>query len=474
MALFIKLCGGRRLPLSSILELILILGRAAGKTQAAAALLIAIAYFETFKVSPGQTPVALLLAATVGQSRIAFNYVKGLIESSPLLLAEVVNITRQTIELRNGVEITIASADYKTVRGHSIIVAICDELAFWEITPDSANPDSEVLTALRPGLARFPNSMLICISSPYAQMGELYEFYRRSYGQDDVRVLVVHGATRDFNPTFPQAIVDEALERDPASAAAEYLAQFRTDRAGYIDAALLDSVSRREPREIPYSIMSSTGGHLSYFAGGDVSGGKVDATAFAVFRDHNGKIEQCAIRRWPSPHDPLQVAKEVAEFLATYKLTSARADQYGAAVVRGVYASAGVTLVDAPDSRSETYLKFLPLLTTGRVELSPDPVLRVELLTLERRTARGGRDSVDHRPGSHDDVANATALAAVAATSWTSPGANLVWGDDSSIQRMLCGIAGIPTAPGHGFTSIFDEAERRARDPLSDPCLWND
>jgi hypothetical protein len=30
-------------------------------------------------------------------------------------------------------------------------------------------------------------------------------------------------------------------------------------------------------------------------------------------------------------------------------------------------------------------------------------------MSLERRTSRGGRDSVDHAPGSHDDLANACA-----------------------------------------------------------------
>ena len=32
-----------------------------------------------------------------------------------------------------------------------------------------------------------------------------------------------------------------------------------------------------------------------------------------------------------------------------------------------------------------------------------------QLSNLERRTARGGRDSIDHPPKSHDDVANACA-----------------------------------------------------------------
>ena len=83
----------------------------------------------------------------------------------------------------------------------------------------------------------------------------------------------------------------------------------------------------------------------------------------------------------------------------------------------------GLALSSADVNRSEAYLSLLPLITTGRIELPPDPRLRTELLGLERRTARGGRDSVDHRPGGHDDLANATALAAWAA-SRRRPGTN--------------------------------------------------
>ena len=38
------------------------------------------------------------------------------------------------------------------------------------------------------------------------------------------------------------------------------------------------------------------------------------------------------------------------------------------------------------------------------------------MVGLERRTARGGRDSVDRRHGAHDDVANCVAGALVAAS----------------------------------------------------------
>ena len=43
----------------------------------------------------------------------------------------------------------------------------------------------------------------------------------------DQAILVAQGTSRDFNPDLPQSVIDRALERDPAAASAEYLAQFR-------------------------------------------------------------------------------------------------------------------------------------------------------------------------------------------------------------------------------------------------------
>ena len=67
-------------------------------------------------------------------------------------------------------------------------------------------------------------------------------------------------------------------------------------------------------------------------------------------------------------------------------------------------------------SKSELYVELLPLVNARRCELLDVPRLKTQLLTLERRVGRGtGRDSVDHQPGAHDDVANAAAGALVLA-----------------------------------------------------------
>jgi hypothetical protein len=55
------------------------------------------------------------------------------------------------------------------------------------------------------------------------------------------------------------------------------------------------------------------------------------------------------------------------------------------------------------------YCDLLPLLNSKRVELLDNPRLAAQLVGLERRTVRSGRDTVDHTPGGHDDLANVVA-----------------------------------------------------------------
>jgi hypothetical protein len=57
---------------------------------------------------------------------------------------------------------------------------------------------------------------------------------------------------------------------------------------------------------------------------------------------------------------------------------------------------------------------------SGAVDLLEHDRLVMQLTSLERRTARGGRDSIDHAPGAHDDIANSVAGALV--TAYKEPG----------------------------------------------------
>ena len=93
----------------------------------------------------------------------------------PGLIAGMVEgeVTQDRIDLTNGVSIEISTANIRTVRGYTLIASLCDEIAFW-MGDDSANPDTEILAAVRPAMTTLsPDAMLLCASSPHAQRGAL-------------------------------------------------------------------------------------------------------------------------------------------------------------------------------------------------------------------------------------------------------------------------------------------------------------
>jgi hypothetical protein len=51
---------------------------------------------------------------------------------------------------------------YRTVRGRSVCVAVLDELAFWR-DDDSANPDKEVLNAVRASMGTFGSDAMLLL-----------------------------------------------------------------------------------------------------------------------------------------------------------------------------------------------------------------------------------------------------------------------------------------------------------------------
>lgn len=408
---------GRNAPQAPASLAAFFIGRRGGKDVAAAVQLVYLALCCPWKLARGEIGVALLLAVDRAQVRVAFNYIKGVLESVPLLAAEVDNITADRIVLKNGIEIQVGTSDYAAVRGRTVVVAILDEYAFW-----IQEQATEVVRALRPTMATQPDARLIVITSVYASTGPAFEMFAR-WGQDNPRELVVRGTTRDFNPTVAQCFIDAEIEADPQAASAEYLSIPRSDVESFIDRALLDSRTRVEPREVPHLTLHSGGGAIRYFGAVDISGGRGDAAAAAVVlrrADRPDDVIVAAVRRWPAPHDPKEVAGEAAAFFRSYGLCSAYTDAYGAELSMSIYRDSGIGLIASEVSTSEAFLGLLPLLSTGRLELPDDPHLRRELLALERRTGRSGRDAVGHPPRGHDDVAAACAHACWAAARSTN------------------------------------------------------
>jgi hypothetical protein len=105
--------------------------------------------------------------------------------------------------------------------------------------------------------------------------------------------------------------------------------------------------------------------------------------------------------------DPQQVTNDYAALLKEYRVSSVTGDNYAAQWVAGAWRDTGIVYVQFDIPKSQIYLECLPLFTRGLVRLPDHPRLLKELRLLERQTHRGGKDSVDHPRGQHDDHANA-------------------------------------------------------------------
>jgi len=123
-----------------------------------------------------------------------------------------------------------------------------------------------------------------------------------------------------------------------------------------------------------------------------------------------------AIREVRPPLSPEAVITEFADLLRVYRITRVIGDRYGGEFPREQFQKNGVEYEPSKDPKGALYLNFLPMLNSGKIKLLGSKRLVSQLLGLERNTARGGRDSIDHARGGHDDVANAVAGALLLAT----------------------------------------------------------
>src|SRR5262245_44668230 len=234
---FRRYSGREREPLQRVSEFSGVIGRRGLKTIAMSgvASYIAGCFDHSDSLARGEVGHFLCVAQDTKTASAVLGFVHENFTSSPVLRSRLVKRTSDSIELTGGITIDVRPSNFRRIRGHTFIGAICDELAFWyDDSAGSVNPDSEIIAAVRPGLLTTGGPLLM-VSSPYAKRGVLWDTYRRHYGPSgSPRVLVVQGTTREFNPTIPQEEVDRALEENPELNKAEYLAQFRDDISAFV------------------------------------------------------------------------------------------------------------------------------------------------------------------------------------------------------------------------------------------------
>ena len=408
LAVFKALTGRDEAPTERASEAWVIAGRRSGKDVKAAAIVTYLATigaeiqnFASF-LTRGERGVVQLLAVDRQQAQVCLGYVRAMFEQ-PILAKMVAKVTADGLELTNRLAIEITTNDRRRVRGRTVVAAVLDEVAFWK-SDATVNPDDEVYAAIKPAMVTIPGAMLIGISSPYARRGLLWRKFKKHFGKSG-NVLVVKAPTWVMNPTIQREgdFLAEAYADDPMAAAAEFGAEFRSDIEAFVTREVVEACVTPGVFERPYNSAHR------YTAFVDPSGGSSDSMTLAIAHREGEAVILDAIRERKPPFSPDAV---VAEFCATVKAYGARevtGDRYGGEWPREAFRKAGVNYRLADKTRSDLYRDLLPPLNSGRAELLDSDRLINQIVTLERRVARGGKESIDHAPGGHDDLANAVA-----------------------------------------------------------------
>jgi hypothetical protein len=387
-------------------EAALIVGRRGRKSFIEALTGTYLACFHDFSrwLAPGERGVVLVIAPDRRQTRTIMRYIRSLLHGSPLLQSMIERETADVIDLVNGISIEVGTSSYRSVRGYAIVSVLVDEVAFLP-TDDSADPDFALLDALRPAMATIPIAKLIIGSSPYAKRGALYAAYRDYWGKKDAPALVWQADTLTMNPGVPEAVIKAAYERDPASAAAEWGAQFRDDVAAFISREIVEACIVPDREDLP----ALQG--VDYFGGCDPSGGARDSMCLSICHLEDSRVIVDVMRECKPPFSPDDVCREFAELARAYRVDTVRGDRYAGRWPAERFAAHGVRYEVADHTTSDLFRDLLPVLMGARIELPDNPRLTGQICALERRTARSGKDQIGHPPGGHDDLVAALANA---------------------------------------------------------------
>ena len=358
-------CTGREAPRpEGYVEATLVIGRRGGKSLALALIAAYLAIFRDWSpfLVPGERGHIVVIAADRKQAGSIFRYLKALI-SIPLLGDLIERETVETIDLTNRITIEVLTASYRTVRGRTIVASLNDEIAFWRSDEDAASPDSEIIGALRPAMATVPGSIMLKASSPYARRGVLWDDFERHFGKDTA-TLVWQAATRTMNSTVPQSFIDEEVEKDPANAAAEFGASFRSDLEAFVSREVVEACTMTGRFEIPPLP------DVPCVAWCDPSGGSADSMTLALASKEGDKIILHAVREVTPPFMPTSVVEEFCDFLKSYGVAYVTGDRYAGMWPREQFQSHGIAYRVADMPASDIYQAFLPLLNSRRVRAS--------------------------------------------------------------------------------------------------------
>jgi hypothetical protein len=411
---FFRFTGRTKVPDSPFDECWIAVGRGGGKSLLAAMICTYIAvYGEHGELTMGESAVCLLLAADKAQSQVCLRYVFSFFDVVPALKKLELSRTQESLTLRSGITIEVVANNQASLRGRTYLCVICDEIAFWSF--EGVNQAEEVINAIRPRMT--PGAKLICISSPFASRGLLFDMHEAHFGRDDEEVLFWFADSHSMNPLLSEKKIAKQIAADPLRMRAEYGFGFRSLRGGAYTREAIEAVivpGRREILPDP---------QRRYVAFCDMAGGTgQDSATLAIAHVADGVIVLDLLREAAPPFNPAATVAEFSKDLRRYQISEIIGDRFGGGTFASMFADNGIRYTPSEKNKSQIYHDFTPLLNARKVELLDHPKLKSQLLDLEVRIGTSkSQPTIDHARSGHDDSANSccgVVVLLVGADSW--------------------------------------------------------
>ncbi len=392
----------KTIPKGGFKEAYALVGRRGGKSFISALIAVYQALFGGLEkyLSRGETGWVFCIATDKRQAKIVLDYCKAFLE---LFEEEVDDSLTWEIRLKNRINIAVRPANFRAGRGYTTICIIADEIAFMR-DENSANPFSEIINSLEPGL--LDEGIILGISSVYSRFGYLFDMHEEFFGKED-DVLIWKADTLTMNPTFSQKKIDRMMKRDKSVALAEYYSIFREDIENFLSEPLIAAAMKDGlEHTLPFS-------GTTYVGFTDSSSGRQDSFTLGIAHQEDGLIIVDKLLEQKPPFNPELTIKNFSEVLKSYGCWRVFGDRYASGFVSNLFKKNSIVYEESKLTKSEIYLNAQPLFTMNKIRLPKDDRLKTQLLLLERKPRSGGSDLVDHPAKCHDDRANSALGAAV-------------------------------------------------------------
>lgn len=373
--------------------------RRTGKSRTASVLAAYCGLIMDWKkhLAPGEYAYIYIIAVDRKQARGILDYCKGLLSS---FQDQIEKELTWEIWLKTRVIISVQTASFKTSRGRSVAMLIMDEAAFFQ-DENSANPAEEILTAILPSL--MDGGKVIGLSTPFGKFGLLYNLYKEHFGKNNSDVLVWQATdAKIMRPNYSDKKLERMRKRDPIAFRSEYEAQFRDDLSTYLSEQDIEQVTAKG------GLMRPPISGVRYYCFVDPSGGKNDSFCFCVGRWENGKAIIDRQEEFKSPFSPSEVVSKICETIKLYGVYEVVGDRYAGMWPRESFQKNGINYKVSELDKNEIFLRFQAYVKSLQVELLDSERLKVQLQSIQRKAASGGREIFIHGLAG-DDLANVIA-----------------------------------------------------------------